>query len=181
MIGSRSCRSVILDAPGPTTTISPVVGEWDIAIRVLAAAALGGLVGYDRELADKPAGVRTHMMVAAGAALFVGISVLLSFDEGTTGGQAARIDVSRITAGVVTGVGFLGAGAIIRRGGDVSGLTTAAGIWTVAAIGAAIAFGYWWLGIISTGVVVLIHAAQYIGWTRKLDDEEPTSPTADSD
>ena len=167
--------------PRVSTSISPVVDEWDIALRVVVAAVLGGLVGYDRELADKPAGVRTHMMVAAGAALFVGISVLLSFDAETTGAQAARIDVSRITAGVVTGVGFLGAGAIIRRGDGVSGLTTAAGIWTVAAIGAAIAFGYWWLGIISTSVVVLIHAAQYLGAKREPNVGEPTSPTVDAD
>jgi putative Mg2+ transporter-C (MgtC) family protein len=139
-----------------------VVDEWDIALRVLVAALLGGLVGFDRLLADKPAGIRTHMLVAAGSALFVGTSVLLSFDVETTGSEGARIDVSRVTAGVVAGVGFLGAGSIIRHRGEISGLTTAAGIWVVAAIGAAIAFGFWIVGIAATLMVLIIHAGQYL-------------------
>lgn len=102
------------------------------------------------------------MLVAAGSALFVGTSVLLSFDVETTGSEAARIDVSRVTAGVVAGVGFLGAGSIIRHRGEISGLTTAAGIWVVAAIGAAIAFGFWIVGIAATLMVLIIHAGQYL-------------------
>ena len=138
-----------------------MVDEWDIALRVLGAAVMGAAVGYDRELADKPAGVKTHMLVAAGAALFTGLSVLLAESVEGIGAQAARIDVSRVIAGVVTGVGFLGAGAIIRRGDGVSGLTTAAGIWVVAAVGAVVAFGYWALGLAVTGLVLVIHGA---GW-----------------
>jgi putative Mg2+ transporter-C (MgtC) family protein len=145
--------------------------EWDIVVRVVVAALLGGLVGYDRQAANKPAGIRTHMMVAAGASLFVGVSLLLSSGLEDLGTQAARIDASRITAGVVTGVGFLGAGSIIRQGGAVSGLTTAAGIWTVAAIGTAIAFGYWVLGVAATVVVLGIHGLSWIvelaGWTTR--------------
>jgi putative Mg2+ transporter-C (MgtC) family protein len=139
-----------------------VVEEWDIVLRVVVAAVLGGLVGYDRQAANKPAGIRTHMMVAAGASLFVGVSLLLSSGLEEMGTQAARIDASRITAGVVTGVGFLGAGSIIRQGGAVSGLTTAAGIWTVAAIGTAIAFGYWVLGVAATVVVLAIHGLSWV-------------------
>lgn len=139
-----------------------MVDEWDIVLRVVVAALLGGLVGFDREAADKPAGVRTHMMVAAGAALFVGVSVLISSGLEELGTQAARIDASRITAGVVIGVGFLGAGSIIRRGEMVSGLTTTAGIWTVAAIGTAIAFGYWALGIAATAVVLVVYGLSWI-------------------
>ena len=138
-----------------------MVDELDIVVRVVVAALLGGLVGFDRESADKPAGIRTHMMVAAGATLFVGVSLLISSGLEEAGTQAARIDASRITAAVVTGIGFLGAGSIIRQGGSVSGLTTAAGIWTVAAIGTAIAFGFWTLGIAATVVVLVIHA---LGW-----------------
>lgn len=148
-----------------------MVDEWDIVVRVVVAAVLGGLVGYDRQAANKPAGIRTHMMVAAGASLFVGVSLLLSSGLEDLGTQAARIDASRITAGVVTGVGFLGAGSIIRQGGAVSGLTTAAGIWTVAAIGTAIAFGYWVLGVAATVVVLAIHGLSWIaekaGWTTR--------------
>ncbi|MGI9645998.1 MAG: MgtC/SapB family protein [Ilumatobacteraceae bacterium] len=138
------------------------MSEWDIVVRVVVAALLGGLVGFDREARDKPAGIRTHAMVAAGAALFVGASVLVSLDLESGGSQSARIDASRVTAGVVTGIGFLGAGSIIRRDGSVSGLTTAAGIWTVAAVGVAIAYGYWWVGLGGTTVVLLIQAADFL-------------------
>ncbi|MEL7210272.1 MAG: MgtC/SapB family protein, partial [Actinomycetota bacterium] len=108
-----------------------MVTEWDIVLRVLGASVLAALVGYDRALADKPAGVRTHLLVGAGAALFTGVTVLLANDVESIGAQAARIDVSRIPAGIVTGVGFLGAGAILFRDDRVTGLTTAAGIWVV--------------------------------------------------
>ncbi len=161
-----------------------MVDEWDIVWRVVAAAVLGGLVGFDREAADKPAGIRTHMMVAAGATLFVGVSLLISSGLEEAGTQAARIDASRITAGVVTGIGFLGAGSIIRRGGMVSGLTTAAGIWTVAAIGTAIAFGFWALGIAATVVVLLIHSASWIAGSLTGSPDtaigEPESPAPPS-
>ena len=153
-----------------------MVDEWDIAVRVMGAAAMGALVGYDRLLADKPAGVRTHMLVAAGAALFVGLGVLLAEGVEDLGTQSARIDVSRIIAGVVTGVGFLGAGAIIRRDDGVSGLTTAAGIWVVAAIGAVVAFGFWGLGLVVTLLVVAIHAISYLEdrlRTRSVAADEP--------
>ncbi len=156
-----------------------MLDEWDIVLRLVVAAALGGVVGFDREAADKPAGIRTHAMVSAGAALFVGVSLLVSSDLESAGTQAARIDASRVTAGVVTGVGFLGAGSIIRRGGAVSGLTTAAGIWTVAAIGVAIAFGYWVVGIVGTVLVLAIHGLSWIleaiqGRPRTNDAAPPT-------
>lgn len=139
-----------------------MVDEWDIALRVLGAAVLAAPVGYDRHLADKPAGIRTHMLVGAGAALFAGLSVLLSENVEAIGAQAARIDVSRVIAGIVTGVGFLGAGAIIRRGDGITGLTTAAGIWVVAAIGCVVAFGFWGLGLVSTVLVLAIHAVSFV-------------------
>lgn len=153
-----------------------MVDEWDIAARVLGAAAMGALVGYDRQLADKPAGVRTHMLVAAGAALFVGLGVLLAEGVEELGTQSARIDVSRIIAGVVTGVGFLGAGAIIRRNDGVSGLTTAAGIWVVAAIGSVVAFGFWGLGAVVTVLVVAIHAVSYFEERLRTRSTPPDAP-----
>jgi putative Mg2+ transporter-C (MgtC) family protein len=139
-----------------------MVNEWDIVLRVVVAALLGAIVGYDRAAANKPAGIKTHMLVAAGSALFVGLGLLIAHDLQLLAAPSASIDVSRVIAGVVTGVGFLGAGAIITRSdGWVSGLTTAAGIWVVAAIGAAVAFGYWWLSILVTVLVLLIHATSY--------------------
>jgi putative Mg2+ transporter-C (MgtC) family protein len=102
--------------------------------RLLLAAVLGGLLGYEREQRGKAAGIRTHMLVAMGAALFV---LVPEFD-----GMAVA-DMSRVIQGVVTGIGFLGAGAIIKHRSeeDVQGLTTAAGIWMTAAIGVACGLG----------------------------------------
>jgi putative Mg2+ transporter-C (MgtC) family protein len=139
-----------------------VVTEWDIVLRVLGAAAMAALVGYDRAVADKPAGVRTHLLVGAGAALFTGVTVMLAQGVESTGAQAAKIDVSRIAAGIVTGVGFLGAGAIIMRGDKVTGLTTAAGVWVVAAIGVSVGFGFWLMGLITTVLVLLTHAGAFL-------------------
>lgn len=105
-----------------------------ILLRLLMAALLGGVLGYERERQGKAAGLRTHMLVAMGAALFVLVPQ-------QAGMHVA--DMSRVIQGIVTGVGFLGAGAIIKRGSedDVQGLTTAAGVWMTAAIGIACGLG----------------------------------------
>lgn len=105
-----------------------------ISIRLILAAALGGLLGYDRERAGKPAGLRTYMLVSLGAALFVLIPQHAGMSEA---------DVSRVIQGVVAGIGFLGAGAIVKgsREEDIQGLTTAAGIWLTAAVGIAAGLG----------------------------------------
>ena len=104
-----------------------VAEEIEIAIRLLSAGAFGAAVGYERRSADKPAGLRTLSMVAVGSALFTIISAF-GFDTA---------DQSRVAAQIVTGVGFLGAGTILRSGLNISGLTTAATIWATAAIGMA--------------------------------------------
>ena len=105
-----------------------------IVLRLVLAALLGGILGYEREMQGKAAGVRTHMLVALGAALFV----LVPKEAGVSGA-----DMTRVIQGVVAGVGFLGAGAIIKGGAEesVKGLTTAAGIWLTAAIGIACGLG----------------------------------------
>lgn len=108
----------------------------ELLLRLLVAALLGGLIGYEREQADKPTGVRDHVLVSVGSALFVLVS-LYGFGTGTDPGR----DPARVAAQVVTGIGFLGAGAILRTEGHVQGLTTAAGIWVTAAIGVAAAIG----------------------------------------
>ncbi len=112
--------------------------------RLLLAGVCSGVIGYERETAQKAAGLRTHTLVGVGAAIF-SVASIIGF-EGP--------DESRIAAQIVTGVGFLGAGAIFREGAIVSGLTTAAGLWVVASIGMASGSGSYWLAAIGTAVTI---------------------------
>jgi putative Mg2+ transporter-C (MgtC) family protein len=120
-----------------------------LIVRLALAALLGGLLGYEREQAGKAAGVRTHMLVALGSAFFV----LIPLQTGITGG-----DVSRILQGVITGVGFLGAGTILKGShrGEIYGLTTAAGIWFTAAVGIAAGLGREASAVLGTVLAFLI-------------------------
>lgn len=119
----------------------------ELSLRLLAAGLAGGAIGYERELRAKGAGVRTHVLVALGAALFMIISQY-GFPE------AERFDAARIAAGVVTGIGFLGGGLIIKKN-HVSGLTTAAGLWVTGAIGLGMGCGLYVLATVCA-VLVLI-------------------------
>jgi putative Mg2+ transporter-C (MgtC) family protein len=119
-------------------------------LRVAVAAALGGAVGLERELRDREAGFRTHMLVAVGSALFTLVSAYGFRDFLVHGGTVVRADPTRIAAQIVTGIGFLGAGAIIRQGLSIRGLTTAATLWVVAAIGLAAGAGYYSAAVITT-------------------------------
>lgn len=114
--------------------------------RLVLAAVCSGLIGYERETARKAAGLRTHTLVGVGAAIF-SIASIISFDGP---------DQSRIAAQIVTGVGFLGAGAIFRQGALVSGLTTAAGLWVAASIGMAAGSGSYWLAALGTLVTLAV-------------------------
>jgi putative Mg2+ transporter-C (MgtC) family protein len=117
-------------------------------LRLLLAAALGAIIGYQRERAGKPAGLRTHILICVGAALFTVVSAY---------GFGMTADPSRIAAGIVAGIGFIGAGAIIRReGGIVEGLTTAATIWAVAAIGLTAGAGLYIVSAVTTAVVSIV-------------------------
>ena len=116
-----------------------------MALRLLLAAALGGLVGLERELSGKPAGYRTLMLVSVGSCLFT----ILSDTFGSSS------DPSRIAAGVVVGVGFLGGGTIWRAEGMVAGLTTAAALWAAAAIGLAVGGGEYVIASVATGIVLV--------------------------
>lgn len=112
----------------------------EVAVRLGVAIAIGGLIGWDRERADKPAGLRTHMLVALGSASFT----LLGFEVGEhlspkTG--EGGFDPTRVLQGVIGGIGFLGAGAIIQNRGQVTGITTAASVWVAGALGAAAGVG----------------------------------------
>ena len=127
----------------------PTISDLDLVLRVVAATVLGGLIGFEREFSDQPAGFRTHILVCLGAALFTlagAFGVDVFFTRGTADIQ---FDPTRVAAQVVTGIGFLGAGAILRLGLNVQGLTTAAALWVTAAIGVAVGLGYW-VGAVAT-------------------------------
>ena len=115
--------------------------------RLVLAVVLAGLVGYEREQADKPAGFRTHILVGMGAALFTVVSIY---------GFGGASDPARVAAQIVTGIGFLGAGTIFRSEGLVLGLTTAASIWAVAAIGMAVAVGMYAMSAAATVIMLLV-------------------------
>ena len=132
------------------------IGAEDV-IRLFAACVAGAIVGFERELHDKPAGFRTNIMICLGAALFTLLSVHI-------GGSKSVSDPGRIAAQIVTGVGFLGAGAIIQFRGNVVGLTTAATIWLVASVGMAFGAGQYLLGtvvtLLATGVLFALSLAE---------------------
>lgn len=123
------------------------MAEWTDILRLVAATAAGALIGFEREINDKPAGFRTNILICLGAAVFA----LLSERLAVPGDIADR---TRIAAQIVTGVGFLGAGAIIQFRGNVIGLTTAATIWVVASVGMAFGGGAYLIGGVATVLVV---------------------------
>ncbi len=123
-------------------------------LRLAVAGLLGGAIGLERELDEKAAGLRTHILVASGAALFTLISAY-GFSSFLGHGKVVSFDPSRIAAQIVTGIGFLGAGIIFRQGFTVRGLTTAASLWLVAAIGMAAGIGYWAGAVIATVVGII--------------------------
>jgi putative Mg2+ transporter-C (MgtC) family protein len=125
-------------------TSVPTLSGWEALLRLAAACGLGAAVGFERELRDREAGIRTHLLVSLGSALFTLVSAYGFHAFLTSGGNIVRADPTRIAAQIVTGIGFLGAGAIIREGLSVRGLTTAATLWVVAAIGMACGAGYYW-------------------------------------
>lgn len=129
-----------------------MISEWEMVGRVVFAAVLGAGIGLQRELANKPAGLRTHALICLGSALFTVVSF-----EGFGTGEIDFVDPSRVAAGVVTGIGFLGAGTIIRGHGEiVSGLTTAASIWTIAAIGIASGAGLYLIAAVTSALTAVI-------------------------
>lgn len=147
------------------------VSDSELIARLLLAAVLGAAVGLERELRQKSAGLRTNTLIAVGAALFTLMSIELA--EGTPA------DRTRIAAQIVTGIGFLGAGAILRTGSGISGLTTAATVWVNAAIGMAAGGGEYHLALMATGVtlVVLLALSPLDAW---IDRRLPKLPTGDS-
>jgi putative Mg2+ transporter-C (MgtC) family protein len=131
----------------------PELTYLEIALRLLAAAALCGAIGLEREMRERAAGLRTHMLVGVGSALFTLVSAYAWADFTFEG--SVTFDPTRIAAQIVTGIGFLGAGVIIRQGLSVRGVTTAAGLWVVAGIGMACGAGYFAAALIATAIVLL--------------------------
>lgn len=126
------------------------VSELDITLRLFVACILGGLIGLERESLDRPAGFRTHILVCVGSALIMIVSMYAFAAV-----ESTNKDPGRIAAQVVSGIGFLGAGTIIKEGSTVKGLTTAASLWVVSGIGLAIGSGFYFAGIIATAMVFL--------------------------
>ena len=142
----------------------------ELIFRLVLATALGSLIGYEREAKNRPAELRTHMLVSLGAAIFSMISV--SFEQ----------DPTRIAAGIVAGIGFLGAGSIISSKQNVKGLTTAATLWIVAAIGLSIGTGFYMIGVASSVIVFLILQLGHIEKRdyREKDDEDDVRKDGDN-
>ncbi|KJS87106.1 MAG: methyltransferase [Peptococcaceae bacterium BICA1-8] len=128
-----------------------MIWEFEIILRLVLSAILGGSIGLEREALNKSAGFRTHTLVSVGSCLImiVSISVYLQFSSST------NIDPGRIAAQVVSGIGFLGAGTIMRSGGNVKGLTTAATLWVVAGIGLAVGSGAYLAALVTTLIVYI--------------------------
>jgi putative Mg2+ transporter-C (MgtC) family protein len=116
-----------------------------ILLRLVLSVIAGGFIGIEREVVHKPAGVRTHMLVCLGSALFALVTI-----------ESLPSEAARIIAGIATGIGFLGAGTIFRSKSEVHGLTTAASIWAVAGVGIAIGLGYYLMTIISVVLILIV-------------------------
>ncbi|KMM83819.1 putative Mg2+ transporter-C (MgtC) family protein [Pseudomonas taetrolens] len=134
-----------------------MISDWEMCLRLLLAVVLGSLVGFQREHLFWTAGLRTHMLVATGSCLFMMVSAF-GFQQALTQ-TGTQLDPSRIAAQVVTGIGFLGAGSILLRGEVIKGLTTAASLWAVAAIGLAVGGGLYVLGTVATLIILTILVA----------------------
>ena len=122
--------------------------QLDLALRLTVGLILGALIGFERELHRQPAGFRTHSLVSLGAALFTVVSAF--------GFAGDTVDPTRIAAQIVSGIGFIGAGTILQYRGHIRGLTTAASLWSVAAIGTAAGAGLYLVAVIGTVLILII-------------------------
>ena len=135
-----------------------MVSNGAIVARILIAAALGGFIGIERELRDQPAGFRTHLLVALGSCLFALVGAF-GFQGFLAEGQPAlSADMTRVASQIVVGIGFLGGGTILREGMTIRGLTTAASLWVTAAVGLAVAIGFY-VGAIVVAIVAIVALA----------------------
>ena len=143
--------AVVTEVPDISTL---AVGPLEIVLRLLCAMFVGAVIGTERELTHRPAGMRTHMLVALGSCVVMITSQMIFHQYRAFG---ATPDPARLSAQVITGVGFLGAGTILKEGPSIKGLTTAASVWAVACLGIAVGGGYYALGILGTvGMIVIL-------------------------
>lgn len=128
-----------------------MIAEWEILLRLVIAAGLGAVIGFERERSHQAAGLRTHIILSVGAALamMLSINLALQYQNALGGGDAARL-----AAQVVSGIGFLGAGAILRYGTSIKGLTTATSLWTLAVVGLVVGAGYYVAAISATVILI---------------------------
>jgi putative Mg2+ transporter-C (MgtC) family protein len=141
----------------------PELSLGELILRVALAAALGGAIGAEREMRERGAGLRTHLLVSVGSALFTLVSAYGFSDWEFSTPKGVVFDPTRIAAQIVTGIGFLGAGAIIRQGLSIRGLTTAATLWIAAAIGLAAGAGFYSAAIVTTlTVLVALGPLRYV-------------------
>jgi putative Mg2+ transporter-C (MgtC) family protein len=127
----------------------------ELLLRLVVGTALGGIIGYERDVHGRPAGLRTHLIVALASTTFMLVSTHFVYFQSYGKGDLINVDASRIAASVVTGIGFLGGGAILRTGLTVQGLTTAAGLWLVAAIGLSAGAGMYVVSVAATVIGLL--------------------------
>ena len=161
----------------PTLTLFESVADLErilpvFLVRCFVAALCGGLVGIERERRNKPAGFRTNILICLGSAIYMAVGLLI---------PGANTDSARIAAQVVTGIGFLGAGCIIQSGHHVRGLTSAATIWVVAAIGIVVGAGFPILALIATVIVIITLAMLRSFEHRFLGQNEPDEYQSDAD
>jgi putative Mg2+ transporter-C (MgtC) family protein len=159
-------------------SLRTVTPEATIAVRLLLAAALGAVIGLEREYKARPAGLRTHMLTALAAAVFAIITFEL-FHHARSGGEHATADPIRVIEAVTAGVAFLAAGAIIQARGQVHGLTTGAGMWLAGAVGVAAGCGYYSIALMAT-VLALIILAVLSRLEAKVEASASSSPREDS-
>src|SRR5690606_12959303 len=160
----RPTRSAAAEAPRTrqhvvrrsVMLVSMDIEWWDTALRIAGAGLLGGAIGDEREIDGQDAGFRTHLLLAVGAAL-LGVVSVGAFDQfvAERSETNVQIDVTRIASYVAAGVGFIGGGAILKSGGSVKGITTAASLWTTAADGLAAGIGMWSGAIAATAVALV--------------------------
>ncbi|MFA5022885.1 MAG: MgtC/SapB family protein [Candidatus Paceibacterota bacterium] len=140
-------------------TLTTIVNYPDIFIGLLLAVFFGAILGVERNLSGKMAGMRTYALVSLGSALFVDISRLVIAGSGVAGGN---YDPLRLAAQIVTGIGFIGAGLVVLRGGHLTGITTAAGLWVSAGVGMACGFGLYTLALFATGLSLVIFTVLWV-------------------
>jgi len=147
-------------------SVAPGLSDLHLYGRLLLSVVLAAAIGFERELHGKEAGLRTTILICLGATLLTVMSASLA---------PAGADPTRITANIATGIGFLGAGAILRHGGHIQGLTTAAVIWVVAAVGIAVGGGQY-RAAIGTTVLVLLVLVPLRAWERRMERTKPKTP-----